>query len=428
MDKKGIVTAFLLAAGLLGTPNVQAQRTYEEMEQLTVNEQVTTVITASEPVRFVDISTDKVVGDQPIDNIVRLKPKEGGHEDGEVLAIVTIVTERYRTQYALLYTTRVREAVTDKEIQLQERNAYHNPAVSMSTVDMTRFARRIWNSPAKIRNVATKAHRMTMRLNNIYTVGEYFFIDFSIENRTNIRFDIDEIRVKLADKKLTKATNAQVIELVPELVLETGKTFRHGYRNVVVVRKMTFPNDKVLTIEMTEKQISGRAISLNIDNEKDDYPDDCLHVPRRRRECTTGQRPPFARSGAAVQERAGRDAGLRTRDELPPCVGVLCQRLPAMGRVRILQACMPEIFLAELPHLQLRRGLQTLRHEGTQPLRKPPNRGFGRKRHEEVPCRTAFRLRAQLCVAGGLDAILASQGRRDDKGGRCAAYRSCPRY
>lgn len=36
MDKKGIVTAFLLAAGLLGTPNVQAQRTYEEMEQLTV--------------------------------------------------------------------------------------------------------------------------------------------------------------------------------------------------------------------------------------------------------------------------------------------------------------------------------------------------------------------------------------------------------
>ena len=267
MDKKGIVTAFLLAAGLLGMPNVQAQRTYEEMEQLTVNEQVTTVITASEPVRFVDISTDKVVGDQPIDNIVRLKPKEGGHEDGEVLAIVTIVTERYRTQYALLYTTRVREAVTDKEIQLQERNAYHNPAVSMSTVEMTRVARRIWNSPAKIRNVATKAHRMTMRLNNIYAVGEYFFIDFSIENRTNIRFDIDEIRVKLADKKLTKATNAQVIELVPELVLEAGKTFRHGYRNVVVVKKMTFPNDKVLTIEMTEKQISGRAISLNIDYE-----------------------------------------------------------------------------------------------------------------------------------------------------------------
>lgn len=258
---------FFLAAGLFTSRDALAQRTYEEMEQLTVNEQVTTVITASEPIRFVDISTDKIAGDQPLDNIIRLKPKEAGHKDGEVLAIVTIVTERYRTQYALLYTTRVQEAVTDKEIQLQERDSYNNPAISMSTADMTRFARRVWNSPAKIRNVATKAHRMTMRLNNIYAVGDYFFIDFSIENRTNIRFDIDEIRVKLADKKLTKATNAQTIELSPALVLEPGKTFRHGYRNVIVIKKMTFPNDKLLTIEMTEKQISGRNISLNIDYE-----------------------------------------------------------------------------------------------------------------------------------------------------------------
>lgn len=258
----------MLLSGIFILPEAKAQTTYEEMEQLTVNEQVTTVITASEPIRFVDISTEKVAGDQPIDNIIRLKPKEGGHEDGEVLAIVTIVTERYRTQYALLYTTRVREAVTDKEIELRERDAYNNPAVSMSTAEMIRFARRIWNSPAKIRNVATKVHRMTMRLNNIYAVGDYFFIDFSIENKTNIRFDIDEMRVKLADKKLSKATNAQTIELTPALVLEPSKTFRRGYRNVIVIKKMTFPNDKTLTIEMTEKQISGRNISLNIDYEE----------------------------------------------------------------------------------------------------------------------------------------------------------------
>lgn len=267
MNWKKIVMAFLLAAGLPAAQNALAQTTYEEMEQLTVNEQVTTVITASEPVRFVDISTDKVAGDQPIDNVIRLKPKEAGHEDGVVLAIVTIVTERYRSQYALIYTTRMKEAVTDKEIQLQERNAFNNPAVTMSTADMTSYARRIWNSPAKIRNVATKAHRMVMRLNNIYSVGEYFFIDFSVENKTNIRFDIDEMRIKLSDKKQSKATNAQIVELTPSLVLDDAKTFKYGYRNVIVVKKMTFPNDKVLTIELSEKQISGRTISLSIDYE-----------------------------------------------------------------------------------------------------------------------------------------------------------------
>ena len=254
-------------AVLLSGTAAKAQQTYNEMEQLTVNEQVTTVITATEPIRFVDISTDKIAGDQPINNTIRLKPKEAGHEDGEVLAIVTIVTERYRTQYALLYTTRMQEAVTDKEVQPMEMTAYRNPAVSLSTEDMYRFARQVWLSPARYRNVSRREHRMTMRLNNIYAVGDYFFLDFSIENRTNIRFDIDEIRVKLADKKVSKATNSQVIELEPEMELEQKKSFLHGYRNVLVVKKMTFPNDKVLTIEVSEKQISGRTIALNIDYE-----------------------------------------------------------------------------------------------------------------------------------------------------------------
>ena len=98
MNRKGIVTAFLLAAGLLAGREAQAQRTYEEMEQLTVNERVTMVVTVSEPVRPADISTDK-------------------------------------------------------ESLPRERKAYNNSAVSMSTAEMTRYARRIGNSPAKIRNV-----------------------------------------------------------------------------------------------------------------------------------------------------------------------------------------------------------------------------------------------------------------------------------
>ena len=245
----------------------QAQQTYNEMEQLTVNEQVTTVITASEPIRLVDISTDKVVGDKPIENVIRLKPKEAGYEDGEVLAIVTMVTERYRSQYALIYTTRLEEAVTDKEVLPDERNAFHNPAVSMSTDEMVRYARRIWTNPARYRNIKTNKHHLTMRLNNIYSVGEYFFIDFSVENKTNLRFDIDEVRLKLSDKKQQKATNVQELALEPVLTLDNAKSFLHGYRNVLVVKKMTFPNDKVLTIELSEKQISGRTIAMTIDYE-----------------------------------------------------------------------------------------------------------------------------------------------------------------
>jgi len=253
----------------LSVMTATAQKTTDEMQLLTVNENVTTVITASEPVRFVDISTDKVAGDQPINNTIRLKPKEGMdvHKDGDILAVVTIVTERYRSQYALIYTSRLEEAVTDKSIEVDERVMYNNPAVSMSTEEMVRYARQIWTSPARYRNVSTKKHKMTMRLNNVYSVGDYFFLDFSVNNRTNIKFDIDQLRVKLEDKKTSKATTVQTIELKPELILDPSTSFRNGYRNVIVVKKMTFPNDKILTIELSEKQISGRTIFLSVEYE-----------------------------------------------------------------------------------------------------------------------------------------------------------------
>ena len=254
--------------------SLRAQNTPRELELLTVNDKVTTVITASEPVRFVDISTDKVAGDQPLGNTVRLKPKFGAdvNADGDILAIVTIITERYRVQYALIYTTRLQEAVTEKTVLLSEITPYNNPAVSMSTEEMARFARRIWDSPSRFRNVGAKRHHMDIRLNNIYSAGEYFFIDFSVENRTNIRFDIDQIRFKVEDKRQSRATNNQSVELSPAMILESGTSFLHGYRNVVVLRKLTFPNDKVLTIELSEKQISGRTITLSIDYE------DVLHA------------------------------------------------------------------------------------------------------------------------------------------------------
>ena len=255
-----------LALCLTSATAMWGQQTYMELEQLTVNEHVTTVITATEPVRFVDISTDLVAGDQPIDNTVRLKPKEGAevHEDGEILSIVTIVTERYRVQYALVYTTRMQEAVSEKTVLHSETTPYHNPAVSLSTEDMAAFARKIWLSPAQY-NVKKKANKMTVRLNNIYSVGDYFFIDFSIDNKTNIVFDIDQIRVKLEDKRKARSTNVQSLEIEPSFILEDKPSFQHGYRNIIVVRKLTFPNDKVMKIEVAEKQISGRSICLPID-------------------------------------------------------------------------------------------------------------------------------------------------------------------
>ena len=97
-------------------------------------------------------------------------------------------------------------------------------------------------------------------VNNIYSIGDYFFIDYSLQNSTKIAYDIAEVRVKLTDKKEVKATNSQTVELSPVYSLNLAKKFKKNYRNVLVLDKLTFPDEKVLRIEISENQISGRVI------------------------------------------------------------------------------------------------------------------------------------------------------------------------
>ena len=108
-------------------------------------------------------------------------------------------------------------------------------------------------------------HGMKAVVNNIYAIDDYFFIDFSLYNNTNIKFDIDEIRVKLTDKKESKATNTQTIELTPTYMLNKTNSFKKGYRNVLVLNKLTFPDEKILNLEISENQISGRVIYIPIE-------------------------------------------------------------------------------------------------------------------------------------------------------------------
>ena len=112
--------------------------------------------------------------------------------------------------------------------------------------------------------VWSKFLKLCSQVNNIYTVGDYFFIDFSLENKSNIKYDIAEIRVKLTDKKELKATNSQTIELTQVYMVNHADYFIKSYRNVIVLKKLTFPEEKKLRLEITEDQISARVSYIDI--------------------------------------------------------------------------------------------------------------------------------------------------------------------
>lgn len=239
---------------------------------LYVNETITTHLVMPENIKLVDLSTDKIAGNQCADNIVRLKPSSA-LADQQFIGTVTLVGERNIALYDLLYTKNPKEAATLYYVPTQHLSAYQNPSVKMPSKEIAQYAWAIFCSDRKFYNIKSKAYGVSMRVNNIYSVGDYFFIDFSLHNHTNVKYDIEELRVKLMDKKETKATNSQTIELTPEYLLFDTKTFKKDYRNVLVLKKLTFPEEKILQIEIYESQISGRTLQIPISYEDVLYAD-----------------------------------------------------------------------------------------------------------------------------------------------------------
>lgn len=233
---------------------------------LYVNESITTFVVSGENIKMMDISTKDtiVVGNQPGDNIVRIKAVKP-RVDGEKLGVVTIVGERNIVQYNLIYTASKDNATTEYRIRQDEIYNYLNPAVDMDLKTMYKYCWMIWDSRKKYYDVSGYNAKMKIRLNNLYTVGNYFFFDVTVENGSKIQFDIEEIRIKLCDKKQSKATSSQDIELKPVLEMKPIRKFRKTYRNIFVLEKLTFPDEKVLSFTMSEKPISGRTITLKID-------------------------------------------------------------------------------------------------------------------------------------------------------------------
>ncbi|RYE04924.1 MAG: DUF4138 domain-containing protein [Rickettsiaceae bacterium] len=253
-----------------------------------------------EPVQFVDLSTTRLIGDLPTENVVRIKiqktegktetvirvsnPKSNAkntnvndtlkrtietpltYTDQEELGIVTIVGQSFMAQYKIVY--RVPEyssiVVTNIEILPSEMQPLEYPKYELSNTELKRFAMTVMKEKPNS-TIRTNKHLMLVSsLNSIYTMGDYIFLDISFKNQSNLAYDIDVLKFSIDDKKVFKSTNNQSIDIEPIYTLYDHKRFNKSYRNVYVFKKFTYPNNKVLNIRLIEDEVSGRTINLEV--------------------------------------------------------------------------------------------------------------------------------------------------------------------
>ena len=260
----------LLIVTMLGiVPILSAQTPVSQLPVITISKSLDVHILSPEPIQYADISTHSVAGDLPVKNILRIRllPDSlklfSGNQD---IGIVTIAGESFIAQYRL----RLAGSETDTSLRAQiginpeDTRPLDFPGISLTTPQMKSLALGI----LKIKNNSivrhNEAYGLKARLNHVYTAGGLVFLDIGFENQTNLPYTPDELRFKIEDKKITKATNVQSIELKPEWQLYPLAEFKRNFHNIYVLKKVTFPDNKVLHIELSEKQVSGRTVTLTI--------------------------------------------------------------------------------------------------------------------------------------------------------------------
>ncbi|SDL86367.1 Bacteroides conjugative transposon TraN protein [Daejeonella rubra] len=237
----------------------------KDLPDIFISEGVSLHFISPEPITYVDISTSGIAGDLPVKNILRLKIKTDSLTiDADYMGVVTIIGESFIAQYNLRYPG-VLHPVISSQVQIlpEQMRPLDVPGIGLTGQEMKSYALAILKDHSRSGRKAS-AYGLKARLNHVYTIGDDIFLDLTYKNETNLAYDMDELRFKIEDKKINKATNVQSIEIEPVWQLYPLSSFKKTFRNIYVLKKVTFPENKVLNIELTEKQISGRTLTLQI--------------------------------------------------------------------------------------------------------------------------------------------------------------------
>lgn len=106
-----------------------------------------------------------------------------------------------------------------------------------------------------VKGIRTKKYGIGVEVLGIYVHNDVIYIHTMISNETNISFEVDARQFIVADRKLAKRTAQQQTPLEILRVCNDPTVVRghQRQRTVFALQKFTIPDDKVLLLEIIEK-------------------------------------------------------------------------------------------------------------------------------------------------------------------------------
>jgi conjugative transposon TraN protein len=118
-----------------------------------------------------------------------------------------------------------------------------------------------------VHGIKDKKYAMRFKLNGLFVRGDVMYYQIKIANRSNINYDIDQLRFFIRDQKKSKRTATQEIEIKPLYVQNDTAAITGQSERILVfaLPKFTIPDKKYLAIQLMEKN-GGRHLNMQVHN------------------------------------------------------------------------------------------------------------------------------------------------------------------
>jgi len=261
----------LVAQMLLLSASLWAQQTQGvtigQVPTIGISRSVSLHFISPEKISYVDLSSAALTGDLPEKNILRVKVVPDSIFSlisGSDAGLVTVVGESFIAQYKLVFLNSSESGQISTQVNIlpSDMRSLDISGISLTQNDFKSNAFRLLDERRRKPISRKSVFGITITVNQIRSLGDFVLLDLGFTNATNLAFDVDELRFKIEDRKINRSTNVQSVEISPVFQLYPFERFKKSYRNIYVLKKATFPGDKIFNIELSEKQISGRNLRV----------------------------------------------------------------------------------------------------------------------------------------------------------------------
>lgn len=145
----------------------------------------------------------------------------------------------------------------DKDILFSTENENQKKIVQSATLALSKMK--------KNNGLKRSKYQISLEVTGIFIQQDVLYFRIVFENNSKINYDIDQLRFFIRDKKKSKRTASQEIEMLPLYTTSNSDVLPDKSKIVQVyaLEKFTIPEKKYLTIQLIEKN-GGRHLEVDI--------------------------------------------------------------------------------------------------------------------------------------------------------------------